>query len=225
MATATTSLPALHRLRPQEQAGLVPALLAAHPELTETLEALALARIRDVDAVEIAGELESRLHDLPLTEPAARAGKQPGTYVHETDAANEIVAEALAPYEEDLWRAAARCLAGPEGRRSGDRTRPRRGRRPLPRLGPAPRRPVAELMTARPMTAHRCASRYASHRSAGSRPRSETAWPAARAHALTCAAVGSRSGASLARPDATTATPRPGGDADGDGPGVKPSSR
>jgi len=107
MTTAITSTPALDRLRPQEQAGLLPALLDAHPELAETLEALALARIRDVDADEIAGDLEWRLHDLPLTELAARAGKQPGTYVHETDAANEIVAEALAPYEEDLWRAAA----------------------------------------------------------------------------------------------------------------------
>ena len=107
MATATTSTPALDRLRPWEQAGLLPALLAAHPGLAETLESLALARIRDVDADEIAGELEGRLSDLSLTELAARAGKQPGYYVHETDAANEIVAEALVSYEEDLWRAAA----------------------------------------------------------------------------------------------------------------------
>jgi len=106
MATATTSTPALDRLRPQEQAGLLPALLAAHPELAETLEALALARVRDVDADVIAGELEGRLNDLSLTAFAARAGKQPGYNVHETDAANEIVAEALADYEDDLWRAA-----------------------------------------------------------------------------------------------------------------------
>ena len=107
MATANTSTPALDRLRPQEQAGLLPAVLAAHPELGETLEALALARVGDVDADEIAGELEGLLNDLSLTELAARAGKQPGYYVHETDAANEIVAEALVSYEEDLWRATA----------------------------------------------------------------------------------------------------------------------
>lgn len=111
MATATTSTPALDRLRPREQAGLLPALLATHPELAGTLEARALARIRDVDADEIAGELAERLNDLSLTELAARAGKQPGYYVHETDAANGIVAEALVAYEEDLWRAAALDLS------------------------------------------------------------------------------------------------------------------
>lgn len=107
MATATTPTPTLDRLRPEEQAELLPALLAAHPELAETLEALALAQIRDVDADELAEHLHERLVDLPLTELAARAGKQPGSYVHETDAANEIITEALAPYEHDLWRAAA----------------------------------------------------------------------------------------------------------------------
>lgn len=107
MATSTTSTPALDRLRPREQAELLPELLATRPELAEALEALALARIRDVDTDVIAGELEERLNDLSLNELAARAGKQPGYYVHETDAANEIVAEALAPFEEDVWRAAA----------------------------------------------------------------------------------------------------------------------
>ncbi len=107
MATATTSTPALDRLRPEEQAGLLPALLAAHPELIETLEALALARVRDVDVEEIARDLERRLEDLPSTELAARAGKQPGSYVHAAHAASEIVAEALASFEHELWRAAA----------------------------------------------------------------------------------------------------------------------
>jgi hypothetical protein len=102
-----TSTPALDRLRPREQAALLPELLATHPEIAEALEALALAWVRDVDADVLAGELEERLNDLPLNELAARAGKQPGYYVHETDAANEIVAEGLAPFEEDLWRASA----------------------------------------------------------------------------------------------------------------------
>jgi hypothetical protein len=104
MATAT---PALDRLRPQERAGLLSELLATHPELAEELEARALARIHDVDADVIARHLKERLDELPLTDLAARAGRQPGHYVHETDAANEIVAEALAPYEDDLWRAVA----------------------------------------------------------------------------------------------------------------------
>ena len=107
MATATTSMPALDRLRPEEQAGLLPALLAAHPELIESLEALALARVCDVDVEEIARDLERRLKDLPPTELAARAGKQPGCYVHAAHAASEIVAEALASFEHELWRAAA----------------------------------------------------------------------------------------------------------------------
>lgn len=81
--------------------------MATHPEIAETLEAQALARIRDVDADAIAGRLAARLRDLPLEELAARAGRQPGHYVHETDAAYEIVVEALATFQEDLWRAAA----------------------------------------------------------------------------------------------------------------------
>jgi len=92
---------------PRQQAALLLELLAIHPELAEALEALALARIRDVDADVIARKLEEQLTDLPLDVLAARAGRQPGHYVHETEAANEIVAEALAPLEEDLWRAAA----------------------------------------------------------------------------------------------------------------------
>lgn len=107
MATSTTSTPALSRLGPRERADLLPALLARHPEIAETLEALALARIRDVEADGIAGRLAARLRDLPLGELAARAGRQPGTYVNETDAAYEIVVEAIAPFEADLWRAAA----------------------------------------------------------------------------------------------------------------------
>ncbi|MFU8842007.1 MAG: hypothetical protein ACNA8R_15045 [Nitriliruptoraceae bacterium] len=102
-AATTTSTPALDRLRPREQAGLLPALLAAHPELAATREALASARVRDVDADERAEELAGRLNDLSCTEFAARAGKQPGYYVHETDAANEIVA------------GLHRCCDGPDG--------------------------------------------------------------------------------------------------------------
>lgn len=105
--TSTTSTPALDQLRPREQAALLPGFLAAHPEMAEPLEGLALAWIRDIDADLIASDLMSRLHELPLEDLAARAGRQPGAYVHETDAANELVTEALAPYEQDLWRAAA----------------------------------------------------------------------------------------------------------------------
>ena len=53
MATSTTSTPALDRLRHWEQAELLPELLATHPESVETLEARALARIRDLDADEV----------------------------------------------------------------------------------------------------------------------------------------------------------------------------
>jgi len=51
-----------------------------------------LALLHHVDADGIAGELQRRLNDRSLTELAARAGQQPGYYVHETDAANEVVA-------------------------------------------------------------------------------------------------------------------------------------
>lgn len=106
-APTPTSTPALDRLRPHEQAALLPELLSAHPQLADLLEALAIARIRDVDADRVARELRSRLVELPLDELAARAGRHPGTYVHETDAAYELVVEAIATDEEDLWRAAA----------------------------------------------------------------------------------------------------------------------
>lgn len=104
-ATTATSMPAFDRLRPLELAELLPALLAAHPEVAATLEQLAVAQIRAVDADVIARELQVRLDDLPLAELAARSGRHPGGYLHETDAAYEMFAEVVGPFEQNVWRA------------------------------------------------------------------------------------------------------------------------
>ena len=74
---------------------------------------------------------------------AARAGTQSDDHVYATDAANEIVAESLVSYEEDLWRAAALDL------RDVARTVP------LPRLDPAPGRPAADPFVKRSLSRDR----------------------------------------------------------------------
>ncbi|MDP8975649.1 MAG: hypothetical protein M3N28_04650 [Actinomycetota bacterium] len=91
-------------LRPREQAAVLHQLVAAHPALDHELAQLALAYLEDVNADQVAQRVTERLASLPVTALAARAGKQPGCYVHETDAACQLVEEALEPFEDDPWR-------------------------------------------------------------------------------------------------------------------------
>lgn len=81
-------------------------MLVAHPELFHEAEALASELLSSPSVEQVASEVESALTGVPLEGLAARAGCVPGRgYVHETDAAWELIEEVLAP-----------CLADPERR-------------------------------------------------------------------------------------------------------------
>jgi hypothetical protein len=100
--------PALDRLTTDEQGQLLGELLAARPELVSEAERLALARLATVDAGEVAEDVERMLREADANQLAHRAGRVRGRgYVHENEAASEILEELLQPELDDLTRRAA----------------------------------------------------------------------------------------------------------------------
>jgi hypothetical protein len=95
----------LASLTPIERGLVLEALLVAHPELSDEAEALASGLLSSPSAEQVAFEVDLVLTGIPLEDLAARAGRVPGRgYVHETDAAWELIEEALAPFLADLER-------------------------------------------------------------------------------------------------------------------------
>lgn len=95
----------LASLTPIERGFVLDALLEAHPELSDEAEALASGLLSSPSAEQLAFEVELALIGIPLEDLAARAGRVPGRgYVHETDAAWELIEEVLAPFLADLER-------------------------------------------------------------------------------------------------------------------------
>jgi hypothetical protein len=105
--------PALDRLKSGERGELLGALLASHPELTAEAERLALAGLAAVDADEVAEAIEWALRDADADQLVNRAGRVRGWgYVHENEAASEILEELLQPELDDLVRRAGLGLHG-----------------------------------------------------------------------------------------------------------------
>ena len=106
---------ALKSLRPHESTAVLQALLKAHPELVAEADGLA-AGILDKTSWESVGEdVERELRSLPLEALNDRAGYQPsrGGYIHECEAASEVVQEALEPYLDDIARRLALGMTMP----------------------------------------------------------------------------------------------------------------
>lgn len=104
-ATATGDSPVLAAATPHEKNTVIERLLAAHPELVEEAEDLVSALMLSTTAGEIADEVAGQLGALGIEELAGRAGRVPGRgYVHETDAAWELLEEALEPFLADMRR-------------------------------------------------------------------------------------------------------------------------
>jgi hypothetical protein len=96
---------ALDALTSQERAGLLEELLAARPELREQAEAMARGRLVDEDRAGVADDVESALRCCDIDELSGRAGYHPGRgYVDPSEAAYEILDEALQPFLDDLTR-------------------------------------------------------------------------------------------------------------------------
>lgn len=97
--------PTLKALRPHEAALVLEVLLKAHPDLLGEAERLAANLLDGTTWESVSEDLTHTLLSLPLEALNDRAGYQPGRgYVHECDAAGEIVEETLAPYLDDVAR-------------------------------------------------------------------------------------------------------------------------
>lgn len=98
----------LGSLTPAERGEVFAGLLVSHPELKGDAEQIATELLSSTSIEEVASEVESALVSIPLDALAARAGRVQGRgYVHETDAAWELVEEAIESFRSDLDRRAA----------------------------------------------------------------------------------------------------------------------
>ena len=98
----------LGSLAPVERGAVLDALLIAHPELNDEAERIARDLLTAVSVEQVASEVEAALRWISLDALAARAGRVRGRgYVHETEAAWELVDEAIEPFRSDLDRRAS----------------------------------------------------------------------------------------------------------------------
>jgi hypothetical protein len=99
--------PALDTLAGDERAIVLAHLLASYPDLLPEAEQLALA-VLGTDTIEgVADDIDWALDAIELEDLAARSGRVRGrAYVHETEAAWELLTVALDPYVADLRRRA-----------------------------------------------------------------------------------------------------------------------
>lgn len=96
---------ALASLSAGERAEVLAALLRAHPSLTAEAEQLAEGLLAEEDREAVAADVAHDLRALHLSELAERAGGQwGGGYVEPHEAADELLAEAVQPFLDDLDR-------------------------------------------------------------------------------------------------------------------------
>lgn len=102
----TTSV--LATLSASEKATVLDEVLAVRPELRELAETHAARLMSTEDRCAVANDVAATLRGLDIEELNGHAGYRPGRgYVHEVEAADEILDEALAPFLRDLERRAA----------------------------------------------------------------------------------------------------------------------
>ncbi len=98
----------LGSLTPGERGQVLDALVAERPDLAVEAERLAAELLSSASIDEVADQVEAALVGIPLDALAARAGRVRGHgYVHEVDAAWELVEEAVEPFRSDLERRAS----------------------------------------------------------------------------------------------------------------------
>lgn len=94
-------------LNPSERAHVLALPLGERPELRADAERLATRYLEEVSPDDVADEVLWALENLSLDDLAACAGRQPGRgYVHENEAAWELLEEALRPFVDDVARRA-----------------------------------------------------------------------------------------------------------------------
>lgn len=97
----------LEALTVAERSVVLTSLLSEHPELVADAELIAVEVLSKVSVEVIAAEVEATLAGIPLEALGVRVGHVRGRgYVDETEAAWELVEEAIAPFRSDLERRA-----------------------------------------------------------------------------------------------------------------------
>ena len=97
----------LGSLTPVERGEVLEALVVAHPELEDEAEHLAGELLSSASIEQVMSDVETAMARIPLDTLAARAGRVRGRgYVDETEAAWELVEEAIEPFRSDLTRRA-----------------------------------------------------------------------------------------------------------------------
>jgi hypothetical protein len=94
----------LARLKPEESASVLRSLLERHPDLVAEAEAMASAAVTDVDAGAVAEDVEQAVLDLDVEDLGTRAGRKSWGYVEPTEAAWELLGEAVDPFLEEMKR-------------------------------------------------------------------------------------------------------------------------
>jgi hypothetical protein len=79
-------------------------LLRSRPELRAEAERVAREQLARADLEAVAEQVESELWSLSIDELNGRAGRQPGGYVDPTEAAWELLGEAVAAHDRELAR-------------------------------------------------------------------------------------------------------------------------
>ena len=94
----------LARLKPEEGAGVLRSLLERHPELVAEAEEIARARVTDVDPDAVAEDVQQAVLDLDIDDLGTRAGSKSWGYVEPTEAAWELLEEAVEPFLAEMKR-------------------------------------------------------------------------------------------------------------------------
>lgn len=102
---------ALDRLTGDEAATVLRLLLERHPELQKEIDSLAASVVGDVSIEDIANAVEGEVQALDLDDLNSRAGSHAHGYVEPSQAAWDLVEEAVMPFIEDMKR---RAEAGQE---------------------------------------------------------------------------------------------------------------
>lgn len=95
---------ALGRLAPDERAAVLEALLGRHPDLRDEAERIAVELLSTSSAEEVAEEVCEALESLGLDALNGRAGRQAWGYVEPTEAAWELLHEAVEGFLADMER-------------------------------------------------------------------------------------------------------------------------
>ena len=96
--------PLLDQLQPGEAALVIRRLLAGHPELLPEAEEISRSTLGGVSFESIASEVEDSIRQLSLDDLDGRAGRHSWGYTEPTEAAWQLLDEAVEPFVEDMKR-------------------------------------------------------------------------------------------------------------------------